>query len=372
MAAKRGQQRVEQRRAIRLRLQLPPAAPLPPQAVAQRARDRAGCPALRRAGPSARASRASPSARHARARDGSRPRAASATSAKPLLDRALVGQRRGDVLGEQPPAGGSLAAVDVAEQAAGDAAGRRPGELEAIAARRVDRHVARRARSAAARRAGCRRPSGSRRGRRADRPAAASSARVGEPRPSSVARPKRLLSARSPAMLSNPPLPADRAMPGNGVSAIVSAGASRASSAASSPGPQLTSSNRPVEMSAAAIAHSSPARPIAASQLADADSSNVSSVRVPGVTSRTIARSTSALDPRALRASAGLSVCSAMATRWPARISRARYDSAEWTGTPHIGIGSPASSPRLVSAISRLAEAALASSKNSSKKSPIR
>ena len=29
-------------------------------------------------------------------------------------------------------------------------------------------------------------------------------------------------------------------------------------------------------------------------------------------------------DPRALRASAGLSVCSAMATRWPALISRAR------------------------------------------------
>ena len=44
-------------------------------------------------------------------------------------------------------------------------------------------------------------------------------------------------------------------------------------------------------------------------------SSNVSSVSVPGVTSRMIARSTSAFDPRALRASAGLSVCSAMATR---------------------------------------------------------
>ena len=43
---------------------------------------------------------------------------------------------------------------------------------------------------------------------------------------------------------------------------------SRASSAASSPGPQAISSNRPVEMSAAAMAQSSPARPIAASQLA--------------------------------------------------------------------------------------------------------
>ena len=57
-------------------------------------------------------------------------------------------------------------------------------------------------------------------------------------------------------------------MPGTGASAIVSAGDSRASSAASSPGPQAISSNRPVEMSAAAIAQSSPARPTAASQLA--------------------------------------------------------------------------------------------------------
>ena len=113
------------------------------------------------------------------------------------------------------------------------------------------------------------------------------------------------------------PCPPTLRIPGTGASAIVSAGDRRASSAASSPGPQATSSNRPVEMSAAAIAQSSPARPIAASQLADADSSRVSSVRVPGVTRRTMARSTSALEPRALRASAGLSVCSAMATRLP-------------------------------------------------------
>ena len=44
---------------------------------------------------------------------------------------------------------------------------------------------------------------------------------------------------------------------------------------------------------------------------------------VPAVTTRTIARLTTDLEPR-LRASAGLSVCSAMATRWPALISRAR------------------------------------------------
>jgi hypothetical protein len=41
-------------------------------------------------------------------------------------------------------------------------------------------------------------------------------------------------------------------------------------------------------------------------------------------------------------------------------------------GTPHIGIGSPSCSPRAVSAMSRQAAAALASSKNNSKKSPMR
>jgi hypothetical protein len=44
---------------------------------------------------------------------------------------------------------------------------------------------------------------------------------------------------------------------------------------------------------------------------------------VPAVTTRTIARFTTDLAPRFL-ASAGLSICSAMATRWPARINRAR------------------------------------------------
>jgi hypothetical protein len=107
-------------------------------------------------------------------------------------------------------------------------------------------------------------------------------------------------------------------------SAMISAGDSRASSAASSPGAQATSSNRPVEMSAAAMPHSSPDLATAASQLAEAGASKVSSVSVPGVTRRTIARSTSAFDPRAFLASVGLSICSAMATRWPPLISRAR------------------------------------------------
>jgi hypothetical protein len=61
-------------------------------------------------------------------------------------------------------------------------------------------------------------------------------------------------------------------------------------------------------MSAAATAQSSPARPIAASQFADEDSSNVSSVSVPGVTSRVTARRTTDLPPRR-RAAAGSSVC---------------------------------------------------------------
>jgi hypothetical protein len=88
-------------------------------------------------------------------------------------------------------------------------------------------------------------------------------------------------------------------------------------------GAQATSSKRPVEMSAAAIAAASPT-------FADRDQP-VGRARVEqrllgqraGVTTRTIARSTTALEPRFL-ASAGLSVCSAMATRWPPLISRAR------------------------------------------------
>ena len=154
---------------------------------------------------------------------------------------------------------------------------------------------------------------------------AASSARPGAPNPSSVATLNCARSARSPDRLSNPPLPALVRTPGTSPSAMVSAGDRRASSAASSPGSQAISSNRPVEMSAAAMPHSpAPAVATAASQLADAGASRVSSVKVPGVTSRMIARSTKALEPRALRASAGLSICSAMATRWPALISRAR------------------------------------------------
>ena len=77
-------------------------------------------------------------------------------------------------------------------------------------------------------------------------------------------------------------------------------------------------------MSAAARARAPPASPSATSQFAALASSNVSSVSVPAVTSRTIARLTGALPPPRFFACSGVSVCSAIATRWPALISRAR------------------------------------------------
>ena len=104
---------------------------------------------------------------------------------------------------------------------------------------------------------------------------------------------------------------------------ITSAADRRASSASSALGGTEPSSSRPVEMSAAAMPHLSPTFATATSQLAERESSKASSVSVPAVTTRTIARVTTDLAPRFL-ASAGLSVCSAMATRWPALMSRAR------------------------------------------------
>ena len=68
-----------------------------------------------------------------------------------------------------------------------------------------------------------------------------------------------------------------------------------------------------------------------------AASSSVSSVSVPGVTSRTTSRRTTLLSPRFF-ASAGSSSCSQTATRWPSAISRCRYSSARSIGTPHIGM----------------------------------
>jgi hypothetical protein len=77
--------------------------------------------------------------------------------------------------------------------------------------------------------------------------------------------------------------------------------------------------------------------------LARRGSSSASSVTVPGVTTRTTSRRTGPL-------SAPTSpTCSQIAADSPRRTSRARYWSSACTGTPAIGIGAPADSPRWVS-----------------------
>ena len=68
----------------------------------------------------------------------------------------------------------------------------------------------------------------------------------------------------------------------------------------------------------------------------------LASVRVPGVTIRTTLRSTGPL------LVAGSPICSHTATDSPRRIKRARCCSSDWTGTPAIGMGSPALTPRRV------------------------
>jgi glycine/D-amino acid oxidase-like deaminating enzyme len=76
----------------------------------------------------------------------------------------------------------------------------------------------------------------------------------------------------------------------------------------------------PVDMSTLASAKSAPLRPSAVNKLDARASSSASSVKVPGVTSRTTSRFTTDLAPRFL-ASAGSSTCSHMATRWPSAMS---------------------------------------------------
>ena len=200
-------------------------------------------------------------------------------------------------------------------------------------------------------------------------------ARENWPNPSSVDTPWTAFSRASPPSLVKV-LAGRGIQPGGQASqpsgATSSLAPSRASAAPSRSGSHSSSSIRPVEISQAAIPQAPRTSQIAASTLARRGSSRASSVKVPAVTNRTMSRATSAFDPPRRFASSGVSTCSAIATRQPALISRARYPSAEWTGTPHIGIGIPICSPRLVSAMSRIWAACLASSKNSSKKSPIR
>ena len=98
-----------------------------------------------------------------------------------------------------------------------------------------------------------------------------------------------------------------------------SRGASRASSGANRTIGQAITRNSPVEMSTQASAASSRTSDQAARKLWRRASSRLSSVSVPGVTSRTTSRATTDFEPRFF-ASAGSSICSAMATRKPLRI----------------------------------------------------
>ena len=94
----------------------------------------------------------------------------------------------------------------------------------------------------------------------------------------------------------------------------------------------------------------------AASGRSSRSGSSCASVSVPGVMVRITFRSTGPL------LVAGSPICSQMATDWPSATSRARYCSSACTGTPAIGIGSPADVPRLVSVIDSSCAALRASS----------
>jgi hypothetical protein len=140
-----------------------------------------------------------------------------------------------------------------------------------------------------------------------------------------------------------------------------SAGRRRSSSAAIASRPVASSAwKRPLASSIQASPKLSPAMDSAASSVSRRSSSSASSVTVPGVTTRTTCRSTGPL------AFAGSPICSQIATDSPLRTARARYVSSVCTGTPAIGIGSPADWPRAVSVMSSSRAARRASSKKSS------
>ncbi len=103
----------------------------------------------------------------------------------------------------------------------------------------------------------------------------------------------------------------------------VSDGASAARAAATPSLPTRQHSTSPVEISTLATAACPARNATAARRLEPRASSRDSSVRVPGVTTRTTSRCTTDLEPR-FRASAGSSICSQTATLKPARISLAR------------------------------------------------
>ena len=96
----------------------------------------------------------------------------------------------------------------------------------------------------------------------------------------------------------------------------------------SSAASQSATVKAPVEISRLATPKRQPpsaprTRAMAAKALARAGSSSASSVMVPGVTSRTTSRLTTDLAPRFF-ASAGSSICSQTATRWPSAMSFCR------------------------------------------------
>ncbi len=165
-------------------------------------------------------------------------------------------------------------------------------------------------------------------------PIAPTSARPKAPKASSVPTPSADNSRASAEVLSklarakgvtaapdSDTIPAKAGSNASGTS--TSDGPSRASSGPSRTPEQGATRNAPVEMSTQASAPSPRTSQKAARKLCRRASRRLSSVSVPGVTSRTTSRFTTDFDPRFF-ASAGSSICSAMATRNPLRISVSR------------------------------------------------
>ena len=248
------------------------------------------------------------------------------TSASRASIARAVGQRRGQVGGQQPPPRRGDAAVDRRRAGCPPRSPSACGRSRGCRASPGRSPSSPRARSGAARRGTPPPPSASRRDRPASPPAAASSARPGDPNPSSVADPEPRL---------------QRALARQAVEPALAAGRSRSPAPcrrrSSRPGPAAPArtSARPARTRPARTARSkcpprrSPIRrrpgATAASQLAAAavEQASPRSASPASPAARSRGRPAPST-PRALRASAGLSICSAMATRCPARISRAR------------------------------------------------
>jgi hypothetical protein len=137
---------------------------------------------------------------------------------------------------------------------------------------------------------------------------------------------------------------------------MTSAGAIRASQPASSPSLHSARWISPFESAVHARPQRCAWRATAARTASLFSARRSLSVIVPGVTMRTTLRSTG---PFVAPTSP---TCSQIATDSPSLTSRDRYVSTAWTGTPAIGIGSPALAPRAVSVMSSSRWPRLASS----------